>query len=132
MCVSGVVTSFLTSDLCTHLDQFVKGLIDEDEGDEEGEDLLSEPGEPDPDPACQILDPVHFTELKRTRIRHKPDRTDQTYPITSGRGGSYHHLSVMFNLMGFLKVSCKNLMKCNDAPRFSGAGTEDHLGFTHC
>ena len=28
-----------------HLDQLVEGLIDEDEGDEEGEDLLGESGD---------------------------------------------------------------------------------------
>lgn len=61
-----------------------EGLADEDEGDEEGEDLLGEAGdeadqeaafeghrddddddepEPDPDSASEVLDPVGFTEL---------------------------------------------------------------------
>lgn len=74
----------LTCDLWPHLDQFGKGLVDENEGNEEGEDLLSETGdkanqdaslkghgeendkhqpETDPHPARQILDPIVFTKL---------------------------------------------------------------------
>lgn len=67
-----------------YLDQFGEGFIDENEGNEEGENLLSKAGdeanqdaslkghgkennehqpETDPHPACQILDPIVFTKL---------------------------------------------------------------------
>ncbi len=85
-CLQGAVARCwpVTCDLWPHLDQFGKGLIDENEGDEEGEDLLSETGdkanqdasleghrkendehkpETDPHSSCQILDPVVFTKL---------------------------------------------------------------------
>ena len=67
-----------------HLDQLGEGLVDEDEGDEEGEDLLGEAGdeadqeaaleghgenhdqdqpEPDPHPGCQVLHLSLLAEL---------------------------------------------------------------------
>lgn len=76
--------SLLTCDLWPHLDQFGEGLVDENKGDEEGEDLLSETGDKsnqdasfkgygeendehqpktDPHPPCQILDPIVSTKL---------------------------------------------------------------------
>lgn len=69
----------------THLDEFGESLVDENEGDQEGEDLLSKTGneadqdaslkghgdknnqhqpEPDPDTARQVLDVVIFAELQ--------------------------------------------------------------------
>lgn len=78
--------NLLVVDLCPHLDQFGEGLVDENEGDKEGEDLLSETGdkanqdasleghseendehqpETDPHPACQVLDLIVFTKLHR-------------------------------------------------------------------
>lgn len=82
----------------TDLDQLGEGLVDEDEGDEKGEDLLSEARnkpnqdaslqghsdeddqhqpEADPDPARQVLDLVVFAELQRNTerpsSRERPD-----------------------------------------------------------
>lgn len=69
-----------------HLDQFGEGLVDENERNEKGEDLLSEPRdkanedaslkghseehnehqpETDPDTTSQIVDPVVFTKLRQ-------------------------------------------------------------------
>lgn len=69
-----------------HLDQLGEGLVDEDEGNEEGENLLSEAGdkadqdaslkghreennehqpETDPHPASQVLDLIVLTKLSR-------------------------------------------------------------------
>lgn len=95
----------------THLDQFGEGLVDEDEGDEEGEDLLSETGhetnqdasleghsedndqhqpETDPHPARQILDPVvsaelhkHTPHLYKTTHEHTPGGFQFAYKIFS-------------------------------------------------
>ena len=91
------VSLILSCDLWPHLDQFGEGLVDEDEGDEEGEDLLSETGhetnqdasleghsedndqhqpETNPHPARQILDPVDSAEL------HKHTTSVQNYTNT--------------------------------------------------
>lgn len=74
------------SDLWPYLDQFGKGLVDENEGNEEGEDLLCEAGnkanqyasleghsedddeqqpEADPHPTRQVFNSIDFTKLHR-------------------------------------------------------------------
>lgn len=76
----------------SHLDKFGESLVDENEGDQKGEDLLSKTGnkdqdaslkshsdkynehqpETDPDTARQVLDVVVFTELQAlNRLAHE-------------------------------------------------------------